>query len=635
MLATDTPGTTAEGNPFVAPAGWRIEVRGRVTVLEPLEANSQIVLVDVKAPDADTAVEAAWAAFQLDTTRLLKGVSSSSDTDGWSNIRDYSYQTSPNEGRDVSASVRRAGDMWTVVLSDMDRATRQKRSAQVALVLSSLLPKGFERETFIGKPAHRLDAARITELTRFVEEGREALGVPGVSVGVIQDGSVVLEAGFGVRDIDTGTRPDADTLYLIASNTKVLTTLLLAKLVDEGRLTWNTPVTGLLPAFELGDPTVTNQVLVKHLVCACTGLPRQDLEAYFQYEGVTAQRVLRTLATMKPTTGFGETYQYSNLLAAAAGFVGGHVAFPTLELGAAYDKAMQTRVFRPLSMTATTFDFARALAGNHAAAHAPNIHGFTTHATMALNYALVPIRPAGGAWSNVRDMLKYVQMELDAGTLPGGLRYIARDTLFARRTPQVSSGRNLTYGMGLEVDTTYGVPIVHHGGSFIGYHSDMIWLPQHRVGAVILTNGDPGWAFRDPFRRKLLEMLFDGRPEANAELAAQATRFGQRLADDRKRLTIPAAPGDVQKLAPHYWNDALGEIVVRRSGAATIFDFGEWKSEVASRDEADDAVTFVTVSPGVIGNQFVVGSGPSRTLIVRDPQHEYVFTAVGADFTAR
>ena len=62
-------------------------------------------------------------------------------------------------------------------------------------------------------------------------------------------------------------------------------------------------------------------------------------------------------------------------VAAAGGFVGGHVAFPDLELGAAYDEAMRTRVFQPLGMPATTFDFARALAGNHAAAHAPGAHG--------------------------------------------------------------------------------------------------------------------------------------------------------------------------------------------------------------------------------------------------------------------
>src|SRR6185436_15860041 len=136
------------------------------------------------------------------------------------------------------------------------------------------------------------------------------------------------------------------------------------------------------------------------------------------------------------------------------------------------------------------------------------------------NYSILPVRPAGGAWSNVRDLMKYVAMEIDGGTLPGGKRYIGRDTLLARRAPQVAIGKDVTYGMGLTVDTTYGVPVVHHGGDMIGFHSDMIWLPDQKVGAVILTNSEPGVLLRTPFRRKLLEVLFDGRHEADAQVEA-------------------------------------------------------------------------------------------------------------------
>lgn len=635
VLAADSPRTTVEGNKFIAPAGWRLEVRGPATILSPPEGNSHIALVDVRAKDADSAVAAAWAAYRPDANWPLKVANDFPDKDGWTGIRDYTYQTSPNEKRDVSANARRRGDTWTVILYDMDQAVGEKRGGQVALVFSRLLPKGYERETFAGKPAHTLDAKRIAELSRFVESGRQKLGVPGVSIGLVQDGKVVFAGGFGARDIGAEARPDADTLYIIASNTKALTTLMLAKLLDEGKLTWETPVTSLLPSFKLGDPDTTRRVLVKHLICACTGLPRQDYEWLFQYAGVTAEGALKTLATIKPTSTFGEMFQYSNPLAAAAGFVGGHIAFPSLELGAAYDEAMLTRVFRPLGMTATTFDFTRAQSGNHARAHAPDVDGRPVRATMAINYAVIPVRPAGGGWSSVRDMLKYVQMELDEGTLPGGRRYIAKDTLLARRAPQVSIGQDTTYGMGLIVDTKYGIPVVHHGGDLVGYHSDMIWLPQHNVGAVILTNADPGWALRGPFRRKLLEVLFDGRPEADADVAAQAKSFFEQLAAERQLLTVPADAADAGKLARHYANDALGDITVRRAAAAIIFDFGEWKSEVASRHNPDGTVSFLTVAPGIIGLEFVVGPGPKPTLIVRDAQHEYVFAADDTSSSSR
>jgi CubicO group peptidase (beta-lactamase class C family) len=630
VLTGDTPRTTVEGSRFIAPAGWRIAVRGPATILTAPEGDSHIALVDVRAADADRAVAAAWAVYRPDAKWPLKVSSDFPDKDGWTGIRDYNYQTSPNEKRDVGANARRAGDTWTVVLYDMAQAVGDKRGAQVALIFSRLLPKGYARESFAGKKAHALDPQKIAALTSFVESGRQKLGVPGVSIGIVQDGKVLFAGGFGVRDIATNAKADADTLYIIASNTKALTTLMLGKLVDEGKLTWETPVTQLLPSFKLGDADTTSRVLVKHLICACTGLPRQDYEWLFQYEGVTAERALGTLGTIQPTSKFGELFQYSNLLAAAAGFAGGHVAFPSQELGAAYDEAMLTRVFRPLGMNETTFDFTRALAGNHAFAHAPDIEGTPARAVMDLNYSVIPVRPAGGGWSNVRDMLKYVQMELDGGTLPDGQRYVAKDTLLARRAPQVSIGQDITYGMGLMVDTKYGTPVVHHGGDLIGYHSDMLWLPEHNVGAVILTNADPGWSLRGPFGRKLLEVLFDGRPEADADVAAQARSFFEQLAAERKLLTVPADAADAGKLAARYTNDALGDITVRRVGAATVFDFGEWKTEVASRHNPDGTLSFLTIAPGIIGFEFVVGSGPSPTLIVRDAQHEYVFSASAA-----
>jgi CubicO group peptidase (beta-lactamase class C family) len=625
-LSTDTPKTTVEGATFIAPAGWSIEVKGPATILTAPEGDSRIALVDVHAKSADEAIAAAWAAYRPDAKWPVKVTNDFPDKDGWSNIRQYSYLTSPNEKRDLAAAARRAGETWTVVIHDMNEGVSEKRGAQVALILGRLLPKGYSRESFAGKKANKLDAKRIAALSVFVEEGRKKLGVPGVSIGLVQDGKVVFEGGFGVRDISSTAKPDGNTLYIIASNTKALTTLMLAKLVDEKKLTWETPVTTLLPSFKLGNADTTSRVLVKHLICACTGLPRQDLEWIFQYEGVTPDGALKTLSTVQPTSKFGEMFQYSNLLAGAAGFVGGHVLYPGRELGAAYDEAMRTRVFEPLGMTSTTFDYARALgAANHATAHAPDVDGKPAHAAMEVNYSVIPLRPAGGGWSSVHDMLKYVQMELAEGTLPDGKRYISKETLLARRTPQVPMSKDQTYGMGLMVDTKYGIPVVHHGGDLIGYHSDMIWLPQQNVGAVILTNADPGWILRTVFRRKLLEVLFDGRSEADADVAAGAKSFFADLAAERKLITVPAVPADAEKLASHYSNAALGDITVRRTGTTTLFDFGEFKSEMASRHNPDGSVSFVTTNPGVSGFEFVVGTGEKRSLIVRDAQHEYVF----------
>ena len=411
---------------------------------------------------------------------------------------------------------------------------------------------------------------------------------------------------------------------MIASNTKAMATLMLAKLVDQGKLAWDTPAVKALPSFKLGDAGVTDQVLIKHLICACTGMPRQDYEWLLEFAGVTPEKAMAVLGTMQPTSKFGELFQYSNPLAAAAGFLGGHVAFPELELGAGYDKAMQTLVFDPLRMTSTTHDFAKAQAGNAATAHAPDIDGRPALAEDRTNLSILPVRPAGGAWSSVNDVMKYVAMELGEGKLPDGTSYISRDALLARRAPQVVVGTDITYGMGLFVNTQYGTPVVHHGGDMIGFHSDMMWLPEHGVGAVILTNGDPGWLVRTIFRRKLLEVLFDGNAEADAQIAAAAKTFFDELAAERKLLAVPADPAEAARLAAGYAHPAVGTIVVGRKGAATTFDFGEWSSEMATRKNPDGTVSFVTVVPGFTGLEFVVGD---KTLTLRDAQHEYVFKA--------
>ena len=140
----------------------------------------------------------------------------------------------------------------------------------------------------------------------------------------------------------------------------------------------------------------------------------------------------------------------------------------------------------------------------------------------------------------------------------------------------------------------------------IGYKSDMMWLPEHGVGAVMLTNGDPGWAISGNFRRKLLEVLFDGKPEADNDLAAAAKAMKERIAAERKLLTVPPDPAEVAKLGSRYASAALGEIAVTKADKA-VFDFGEFKSEVASRKNPDGTISFLTTIPGFDGLEFVVG----------------------------
>ena len=181
--------------------------------------------------------------------------------------------------------------------------------------------------------------------------------------------------------------------------------------------------------------------------------------------------------------------------------------------------------------------------------------------------------------------------------------------------------------MGLVVDSTYGTPVVHHGGDMIGYHSDMIWLPEHNVGAVILTNGDPGWALRGPFQRKLLEVLFDGRPQADADVPAQAKASSIGLPRIGSCSWCPAA-SDVREAG-----DPVRERCTRNHhrparGRRLCLTWVSGRARSARGAIQMGRRRFLTIAPGILfGLEFVVGSGPQPTLIARDGQHEYVFAA--------
>ena len=621
-LAADTPRTTAGGATFTAPREWSITVDGATIVLLAPDGDSRIAIVESSATEPDAAVAAAWESVRPGVKRALRLTTPAPGRDGWDEQRNYSYETSPNERRAVGATALRRGTTWTVWLVDGAQATFDQRGAQVGLARQSLRPKGYTEESFAGRKAHPLDPARVKQLTDFVEHAMRELSVPGVGLAIVDNGTVVFDGGFGVRELGKPEKVDAGTTFMIASNTKPLTTLLMASLVDEGKLDWDTPVTKVYPAFKLGDAATTQQVLVKHLLCACTGLPRQDYEWLLEFKAATPASVMRTLGGMQPTTKFGELFQYSNLMAAAAGYVAGHAISPGKELGAAYDEAMQARVFGPLGMKTATFDIAQAERGNHARPHGFDADGKVVVASMGFNHSIFSARPAGAAWTSAGDLLKYVQMELARGKLPDGRVLVSEKNLLARRAKQVAVGETGAYGMGLSINTKWNVSVLSHGGSMLGYKSDMLMLPEHGVGLVILTNGDTGGMLAGPLRRRLLEVLFDGKPEAVDNLLTSVKQFKANVAKNRERLTIPADPAAAAKLAARYHNAALGSITVKAGNGAPVFDFDEWKSTVASRKNDDGTLSFVTIDPPG-GFEFVVAG---NTLVLRDSQHEYVFT---------
>jgi len=627
-VSADTPSKTASGATFTTPAGWALTTAPSLAVLSPPEPDTHIAIVEIgPAADGASAAAQAWALYRPDAKRVFKIATPRPARSGWDERQVIDYETSPNEHLAIQAVAMRSGARWTVMIFDSSEATAEKRGAAVGLIGQSLRPAGYERETFAGRKAHPLDAARIEAIKSFVQTAMKDAGVPGVGVALIDNGKIVYEGGLGVRELGKPAPVDAHTRFMIASNTKSMSTLLLAQLVDEGKLSWDQPVTEVYPGFRLGSAETTKKVLVRHLVCACTGLPRKDMEWIFNTSPTTpASATFDQLAKTEPTSGFGEVFQYNNLMASAAGYVGGHIIHPDRELGAAYDAAMQERIFGPLGMRDTTFSFTRALAADHASPHAWDVYGHPSVSSVNFNLSIEPYRPAGGAWSSAHDMALYVQNELALGKLPNGKQMVSAKNLLVRRVPGVPTGEDKAYGMGLEQDTTWGVKVVHHGGSMVGYKSDILFLPDVGVGAVILTNADEGNMLLRPFMRRLLEVLYDGKPEAAADVASRSKVYTAQIAKEMERLAFPPDPAAVADLASAYADPELGQLKVSRVGKNVVFDFGEWKSKIGSRKNDDGTTSLMTVDSGVIGFEFVVAErGGKRALTTRDSQHEYIY----------
>ena len=615
---------------FSDPADWRKSSEAGLTRFAAPETDMALSIVEVgEAADAGAAVAAAWAKAKPGFAPVPQLVSAAGPGNGWEERVSFSYETPPAEKSVRAASALRTGKGWTVLLIDGALATYAKRSAAVSLLQQSLRPAGYAPEDFAGKTAHRLTPDRIEAMRKFVAESAAALGVPGVGLAFVDQGKVVWQGGVGVRALGSPEPVDANTKFMVASNTKGMATLLLSILADDGKLKWDQKVIDLYPSFRLGNDETTRSVEVRHLVCACTGLPRKDFAFILAEPGAPASDTFTQLAVTQPTSKFGELFQYNNLMASAAGYLGGALIYPGMELGAAFDRAMEQRIFKPLGMTNTGFDFARGMAGNWAPPHGLGLDGKIYQLPNDFNATVYPHRPAGGAFSSAADMAHYVQLEMSKGVGPDGKRIVSEANIVERRRRGVSVGENTWYGMGLFERVAWGVPIVTHGGTLQGYHSNFYVLPGAGIGAVILTNADPGAAMLGPFLRRLMEVVYDGRPEAAAEIAAAAARQQAQAAARRTRLTLPGDPAVIGGLAPHF-RSAEGLVVsITRRGDQPWLKAGFIEGPFATRANADGTVSIVSSGPGLVGFEATVGTADgARTLTLRDAQLDYIYREV-------
>ena len=334
-------------------------------------------------------------------------------------------------------------------------------------------------------------------------------------------------------------------------------------------------------------------------------------------QGVYAAIDVLALSGMQPTSRFDKVSQYSNLMASVAGYIGAHLLQPNGDLGLAYDTTMQKQIFDPLRMANTTFDMNRALSGNLANPYSTDLDGHTVTVRMDENYAWCH-PPCGRSV----DLGAQYDALRNAGTVTWqAARWNAvrvGRNLLARRKPQIFTGEDQSYGMGLEVDTLLGAPIVHHGGSLFGYKSGWInppglW-PRRRYAAEFRHRG----MLLDPFMRKLVEVVFNGTPEAIGDVNAATANSIPQPQRNAHGSSFPLKPPNRQ-IGGSLRECRAAQHRCKRSEADTISTLDAMESRMASRKNDDGTVSFMLADPPLAGFEFMEGErAGKRALIVRD-----------------
>ena len=547
--------------------------------------------------------------------------------DGWHGEVDIVYDTPERESRIVFAITRFLGGRVYITLIDGTKAGFSRRIAQFSELHSGWKPAVLTEPSLAAISPRTFGDDERNSMSRFVDWAIRQVGIPGVAIAVVQNEQTVFAEGFGVSKAGGDERVTADTRFMIGSSTKPLTTMMMAKLVDLGYFIWSSPVTEVLPSFALMDENLTRRLEMQHTVCACTGMPRRGLELVFRFRGLRPEDRIAEMRQMSPTTGFGETFQYSNYLVAAGGYAAAHSYAHSLPLQDAYERAMRELVFEPLGMTHTSILCIESTLD--AVPHSRNMNGIAIPIDPVLEKFADAVAPAGSVWSNILDMAQYLKCEMRDGSNDRGEQIISVENLLARRRSTIKIDGKSDYGLGWFLKNRQGLAEVGHGGNTRGFTANMFFLPEHRIGMVILTNLGLANQFLASVEQKLLELLFGAESKAVAMVSANKKAFDDATEVARRRIKTDAeSTAWIREYTGHYVSEELGPAYISQTGDGFQVDFESGSSKLAVEESGMSRQMVLITPPWTTRLQ---PTDDPNTLIVDGGQTRYQFARVAKE----
>ncbi|EMR03556.1 serine hydrolase [Cesiribacter andamanensis] len=388
-----------------------------------------------------------------------------------------------------------------------------------------------------------------------------------MTVGIVKDGQLIFSKGYGVKEVGKIERPDGNTLYAIASNSKAFTSAMIAQLVQEGKLNWNDKVKQYLPYFELYDPYTSQEVTIRDLLSHRVGLGTFSGDLIWYKSELSPEDIIKRLQYLPKAYDFRAGYGYSNVMYITAGEVIAKVT------GKSWSQNVQERLLDPLGMQRTIPSISQLEAkGNVATPHAV-IEGETVPIPW-VNWDAVAA--TGGLISSTNDIANWMLFNLNGGIWKGdtllqknsrNLLWTPHNNFVVDHTSKNDLNQNFRgYGLGWDLSDFHGRLRVGHTGGYDGMLSSIALLPDEGIGVVVLTNGT-----RSPFmavNHYTLEVLLGIKGKDWSAYLLERTRQWEKadthIADIKSKRQPAIQPTHaLQAYAGRYVAESYGSIEVK------------------------------------------------------------------------